>query len=158
MKKTISEVSIIVLILALLISAFTVPLSAATDYSQVIDVTWQYPTAIKAVEQRTKEFVISTATDKGRINNFYISFPKDGGIRIRMDEKGYFDSSEYSDISFSEDGSSIIMTAGGSTAELGMLSRERYRLRAGKYGRPVPVYIRAYLVGYFFRLSAMDGG
>lgn len=116
MKKTISEVSIIVLILALLISAFTVPLSAATDYSQVIDVTWQYPTAIKAVEQRTKEFVISTATDKGRINNFYISFPKDGGIRIRMDEKGYFDSSEYSDISFSEDGSSIIMTAGGSTA------------------------------------------
>lgn len=37
-------------------------------------------------------------------------------MRIRMDEKGYFEPSAYNDITFSDDGTSIIMSAGTTTA------------------------------------------
>ena len=105
----------VTLIIFILCSLFTVSSLALTNDTQVIDVTWQKPSAIKAVEQREKEFLVSLSTEEGRINNLYFSFPNEGGVRMHLDNEGYFSPSACNDIEYSKDDLSIIMSAGGTT-------------------------------------------
>lgn len=106
------------LILCTVFSAFSFPLSALTNDTQIIDVEWERPSRIVDVEQRSDMFIISTSTEKQRINNFYITFPSDGGVRIYADTKGFFDNAENSQITYMTDGEAIVMAANDTQVRL----------------------------------------
>ena len=89
MKKITKWIS---LLLALLMIAM-VPAEQAyalTFVEQVVDADYETPTKITAVEQQESQFIISTTTESGKVNNFYLSFPADGGVRFRADNEGIF--------------------------------------------------------------------
>ena len=89
MKKITKSIS---LLLALLMIAM-VPAEQAyalTFVEQVVDADYETPTKITAVEQQESQFIISTTTESGKVNNFYLSFPADGGVRFRADNEGIF--------------------------------------------------------------------
>lgn len=96
---------------------------ALTFNTQIIDVEYETPTKITAVEQQESQFIISTETGRGRVNNFYLTFPTDGGIRFRADEEGIFKPEAVSKIEYSGeetyDGEkAVVMQANGTKAKV----------------------------------------
>ena len=69
-----------------------------TNDTQLIAVEWEMPDEIVAVEQQDEQFIVSTKTVSGRVNNFYFTFPAEGGVRFHADEEGIFTSQEGSAI------------------------------------------------------------
>lgn len=76
-----------------------------------IDVTWQNPTEIVATETQEKQFIMSTKTSEGNINNLYFSFPTEGGVRFHADDTGFWNPKENSVIKYSSEGAAIVMQA-----------------------------------------------
>lgn len=54
-----------------------------------IAVAWSRPEIVKKTEKNEKEFVIHTLV-KDREMKLYVSFPEEGGIRLRTDQSGIF--------------------------------------------------------------------
>ncbi len=107
------------LILALMISIVPVRTAfALTNDTQIINVEWENPTEIVAMEQQEQQFIVSTKTNNGRVNNFYFTFPADGGVRFHADNEGVFKPEELSAIDCVTDGEAIIMSANGTTVKL----------------------------------------
>ena len=91
---------------------------ALTNDTQIIDVEWENPTEIAAVEQQEEQFIVSTKTGTGRVNNLYFTFPADGGVRFRGDEEGIFKPETLTQIQYSVDGAAIVMEANGTKVKL----------------------------------------
>ena len=49
-------------------------------------VTWQKPSKVVSMETQKKQFVMSTKTKEGKVNNLYFSFPTEGGVRVHADD------------------------------------------------------------------------
>ncbi len=114
MKKTGKRLLGLVCAVCVTVSAFGMNASALTiqdrpDTIPVIDVEWQCPVEIVNVEMQEKQFIVSTRTDKGKINNLYFSFPVDGGVRLHGDNTGFFQPEETSVIDYSSEGAAIVM-------------------------------------------------
>ena len=91
---------------------------ALTFDNQIIDVEWENPTEIVAVEQQEQQFIVSTKTPTGRVNNFYFTFPEKGGVRFHADQEGVFKPENIVPIQYSVDGSAIVMEANGTKVKL----------------------------------------
>ncbi len=91
---------------------------ALTNDNQIIDVTWESPTKIAAVEQQEEQFILSAQTDSGRVCNFYFTFPENGGVRFHADQEGIFKPQAVTPIGYSVDGSAIVMEANGTKVKL----------------------------------------
>lgn len=89
-----------------------------TNDTQLIEVEWETPAKIVAVEQQKEQFIVSTETASGRINNFYFTFPADGGVRFRADEEGVFAPEEAAKIQYSAEELAIVMEANGTRVKL----------------------------------------
>lgn len=90
-----------------------------TNDTQVIAVEWETPAEIAAVEQQEKQFIVSTKTASGRVNNFYFTFPTEGGVRFHADEEGIFTSQEEgATIEYSAEELAIVMEANGTKVKL----------------------------------------
>lgn len=89
-----------------------------TDWVTAIDVEWQNPTKIVSMETQEKQFVMSTQTKEGRVNNLYFSFPTDGGIRFHADDTGFWNPEETSVINYSSEGAAIVMQANDTTVKV----------------------------------------
>ena len=76
-----------------------------------IEVEWQNPTEIVSTETREKQFIMSTKTNKGRVNNLYFSFPSEGGVRFHADDTGFWNPEENSSITYTSEGAAIVMQA-----------------------------------------------
>ena len=76
-----------------------------------IDVEWQNPTKILEMETQERQFVLSTKTAKGRVNNLYFSFPTEGGVRFHADDTGFWNPEEASVIKYTSEGAAIVMQA-----------------------------------------------
>lgn len=122
MKKMVKRV--FGLLCAILILASSVDMNALALTIQdkpntipIIDVEWQSPIEIVNVEMQEKQFIVSTKTDKGKINNMYFSFPTDGGVRFHADKTGYFNPSDVSTINYTAEGAAIVMQANDTTVK-----------------------------------------
>ncbi len=82
-----------------------------TEWVTEIDVTWQNPTEIVATETQEKQFIMSTKTAEGNVNNLYFSFPTEGGVRFHADDTGFWNPKENSVIKYSSEGAAIVMEA-----------------------------------------------
>ena len=82
-----------------------------TDWVTSIDVEWQNPTEIVSTETQEKQFIMSTKTAQGRVNNLYFSFPTEGGVRFHADDTGFWNPEENSVISYTSEGAAIVMQA-----------------------------------------------
>jgi len=74
-------------------------------------VEWQNPMEIVSMETQEKQFILSTKTDKGRVNNLYFTFPADGGVRFHADDVGFWNPTETSAIEYNSEGAAIVMQA-----------------------------------------------
>ena len=101
MKKKIFGFVSLTLALIMFLSTPVQTAFALTSDNQVIDVVYESPETITAVEQQDQQFIISTKTKSGKINNFYITFPEDGGVRFCADESGIFKPEKLSEIKYS---------------------------------------------------------
>ena len=122
MKRIIKKVFALFCIVAILVStvdmsALALTIQDAPNTIPTIDVEWHCPTGIVNVEMQEKQFIVSTETDKGKINNLYFSFPTDGGVRFHADQKGYFNPSELSAINYTAEGAAIVMQANDTTVK-----------------------------------------
>lgn len=122
MKKVIKRVfgllcAVVMLVSAVDISAFALTIQDKPDTIPVIDVEWHSPTEIINVETQEKQFIVSTKTDKGKINNLYFTFPKDGGVRFHADKTGFFNPTENSPIEYTAEGAAIVMKANDTTVK-----------------------------------------
>ena len=75
------------------------------------EVTWQKPTKVVSMETQKKQFVMSTKTNKGKVNNLYFSFPIEGGVRFHADDTGFWNAKEVSEIKYTSEGAAIVMQA-----------------------------------------------
>lgn len=98
-------------------SALALTIQDTPDTVPEIEVEWQSPTEVVAVEMQEKQFIVSTKTDKGKINNLYFSFPVDGGVRFHADNKGYFNPKKNSAIHYNAEGAAIVMQANDTTVK-----------------------------------------
>ena len=117
MKNSLKRIIALVMAFAVIGSAFGVSPAALTANVDDISVDWQNPTEIVEVEMQDRQFIISTRTDKGKINNLYLSFPSDGGFRLNADNTGFFSPDSVSDITYSSEGAAIVMKAGDTTVK-----------------------------------------
>ena len=74
-------------------------------------VTWQKPTKVVSMETQKKQFVMSTQTKSGKVNNLYFSFPAEGGVRFHADDTGFWNAKEVSEIKYTSEGAAIVMQA-----------------------------------------------
>lgn len=118
MKRMIQRAVGIVLAVAVLLATQSGTSFALTNDTQIIDVEWENPTEIVAVEQQEEQFIVSTKTETGRVNNLYFSFPEDGGVRFHGDEEGIFKTENLTKIQYSADGAAIVMAANGTKVKL----------------------------------------
>ena len=104
-RKVIKRILGMILALVLMISSSNITAYALTinDSGDVdlIDVEWQSPTEIVKVETKEKQFIVSTKTEKGRVNNFIFEFPTQGGVRFHADQTGFWNAEEYNVITYS---------------------------------------------------------
>ena len=103
--------AVVLLVSAVDISAFALTIQDKPDTIPTIDVEWHNPTQIVNVETQEKQFIVSTKTNKGKVNNLYFTFPKEGGVRFHADEKGFFHPEETSPIQYTAEGAAIVMKA-----------------------------------------------
>lgn len=82
-----------------------------TSWVTAIDVEWQNPTEIVATETQEKQFIMSTKTTAGKVNNLYFSFPIEGGVRFHADDTGFWNPKDCSVINYSSEGAAIVMQA-----------------------------------------------
>lgn len=75
------------------------------------DVTWQKPTKVVSMETQKKQFVMSTKTKSGKVNNLYFSFPTEGGVRFHADDTGFWNAKEVNEIKYTSEGAAIVMQA-----------------------------------------------
>lgn len=109
--------AVIVAVLSMGTDAFALTINDSGDV-EMIDVTWQNPTEILNVETQEKQFILSTKTDQGRVNNLYFSFPTQGGVRMHADNTGFWNPEESSDIAYSIDGAAYVMEANGTKVKV----------------------------------------
>lgn len=109
--------AVIVAVLSMGTDAFALTINDTGDVER-IDVTWQNPTRILNVETQKKQFILSTKTDQGRVNNLYFSFPTQGGVRMHADNTGFWNPEESSDIAYSADGAALVMEANGTKVKV----------------------------------------
>ena len=101
MKKKILKVLSLLLVATILCSSLSTTSLALTSNTQSIKVDYEKPGEIVAVEKQKEQLIISTKTASGKVNNFYITFPSDGGARFRADNEGIFKPSGVSEITYS---------------------------------------------------------
>lgn len=77
-----------------------------------IGVIWSQPETVKKTEKKEKEFVIDTLV-KGKEIKLYVSFPEEGGFRLRTDQSGFFDPKGNKKITYQGN----TMTAGDTSVE-----------------------------------------
>lgn len=82
-----------------------------TNWVTDVDVEWQNPTKIVKMETQEKQFVMSTQTKEGRVNNLYFSFPTEGGLRFHADDTGFWNPEETSVINYSSEGAAVVLQA-----------------------------------------------
>ena len=90
MKKRIIRIVSFLLAVAMLCSIPVERAQALTSNTQSISVDYENPKEIVATEQQEKQLVFSTKTESGKVNNFYLSFPLQGGVRFHADDEGFF--------------------------------------------------------------------
>ncbi len=102
------------------IGAFGINSSALTigDTGKVteIKVKWQHPTEIVSIETREKQFIVSTKTENGKVNNLFFAFPTEGGLNFHADETGFFAGDNLTVISYSADGAAIVLKSENGTS------------------------------------------
>lgn len=115
MKRAVKRFAVLLCAVVLTVSVFGNKAFALTigDTKAIteIAVTWQEPTEIVAVETQEKQFIMSTKTEEGKVNNLYFSFPAEGGIRFHADETGFWNAEETSVINYTSEGAAIVMQA-----------------------------------------------
>ena len=82
-----------------------------TDWITNVKVEWQNPTEIVSTETQEKQFIMSTKTAQGRVNNLYFSFPTEGGVRFHADDIGFWNPEDNSVINYTSEGAAIVMQA-----------------------------------------------
>lgn len=92
------------------IEAFALTINDGGSVS-LIDVEWQNPTEIVTIETQEKQFIMSTKTSQGRVNNLYFSFPTEGGVRFHADDTGFFNPKDSSAITYTSEGAAIVLEA-----------------------------------------------
>ena len=107
-----------VLAVSINMDAFALTIQDKPDTIPNIKVEWQKPTGIVNVEMQEKQFIVSTKTEKGKINNLYFSFPTQGGLRFNADQKGFFNPEDASPIEYKTEGAAIVMKANDTTVKL----------------------------------------
>lgn len=83
-----------------------------------VDVTWESPTQIVSMETQEKQFIMSTKTNEGKINNLYFSFPTVGGVRFHADDTGFWNPEDNSVIQYTSEGAAIVMEANGTKVKV----------------------------------------
>ena len=115
MKKLAKRVVGLTCAIILAVSSFGMETFALTigDTSWVtsVKVEWQNPTEIVRTETQEKQFIMSTKTAQGRVNNLYFSFPTEGGVRFHADDTGFWNPKESSTITYTSEGAAIVMQA-----------------------------------------------
>lgn len=98
----------LVLSVIMLISV-AVPATAASVAMSSISVQWANPQKLRKINKTEKEAIL-TANINGTATNMYISFPTEGGIRFRTDNKGYFEPKSLKSIDYyaMKDGTMLI--------------------------------------------------
>lgn len=122
-KKHLSRLFCGFLVLLMLVMIPMQSAQALTNDNQVIPVTYEKPESICSVEQQKDCFIISTKTASGKVNNFYLSFPVNGGVRFHADNEGIFKPEAVSEITYSGEESyegvkAIVMQANGTKVKL----------------------------------------
>ncbi|MBQ8804464.1 MAG: discoidin domain-containing protein [Tyzzerella sp.] len=115
MKKIAKRFVGLICAVALAVTSFGTESLALTinDSSWVttVDVEWQNPTEIVNAETQEKQFILTTKTAQGRVNNLYFSFPTEGGVRFHADDTGFWNPEETSVINYTSEGAAIVMQA-----------------------------------------------
>jgi len=99
------------------IEAFALTINDSGNVS-LIDVEWENPTEVVAIETQEKQFIMSTNTLQGKINNLYFSFPKEGGVRFHADDTGFFNPEETCTIKYTAEGAALVMEANGTKVKV----------------------------------------
>lgn len=122
MKKLTKRLVALLCLVTLGVSGFGLEVFAFTigdaNWITSIEVEWQNPTEIVATETQEKQFIMSTKTAKGRVNNLYFSFPTEGGVRFHADDTGFWNPAETSIINYSAEGAAIVMQANDTKVKL----------------------------------------
>ena len=100
MKNKILKVLSLLLIATILCSSLSTTSLALTSNTQTIKVDYEQVGEIVAVEKQKEQLIISTKATSGKVNNFYITFPSDGGVRFHADNEGIFKPSSVSEITY----------------------------------------------------------
>ena len=89
-----------------------------TAKPSVISVTWQHPSALLGVDKGDQALVLRTSV-AGREVKLSLSFPQEGGVRLRSEQSGFFDPKSVNNIQYTDDGNGTLrLKAGGSQALL----------------------------------------
>lgn len=76
-----------------------------------IAVSWFSPTGVLDLEKNDKEFVIHIEVNSQE-TKLYVSFPEEGGFRLRTDSPGFFEPSGEKDIQYEDSDGLLSMKAG----------------------------------------------
>ena len=83
-----------------------------------IPVEWVRPESAKKTEKKGEEFILYTSV-KGKEEKLYLSFPEEGGIRLRTDRSGVFNPKGNKKITYNGDtmtaGDTVVAFSGGSS-------------------------------------------
>ena len=80
-----------------------------------IKVNWQNPTNVVSIETQEKHFIVSTKTEKGKVNNLFFGFPVEGGLNFHADDTGFFKPEDMTAINYSTDGAAIVLKSENGT-------------------------------------------
>lgn len=98
-------------------SSFSMQTSANAAMSS-ITVQWANPQQLRKINKTQKEAVL-TANINGTATNIYVSFPTEGGVRVRTDNKGNFEPKSLKNIKYySMTDGSMLMDAGDVAVKL----------------------------------------
>lgn len=127
MKKRVFSIFSVLLVamLALLLPSEVNVTAASNPPSPLpsqIAVTWARPENVKKTQKNEKEFVIVTQV-KGKEMKLYVSFPEEGGFRLRTDQSGVFKPKGNKKITYTGN----TMTAGDTSVEY-IKSRSGFKL------------------------------
>lgn len=103
--------AVILAVSSLGIEASALTIADGGNWVTDIDVEWQNPTEILKMETQERQFVLSTKTSEGRVNNLHFSFPTEGGVRFHADDTGFWNPEEASVIKYTSEGAAVVMQA-----------------------------------------------
>ena len=81
------------------------------QYPSTIDVSWFSPAGVSDLEKKDKALVIHTEAN-GQKTKLYVSFPEEGGFRLRTDSSGFFEPSGEKAIQYADSDGLLSMKAG----------------------------------------------